>query len=180
MNGRRGRHIVFAGGADRFIMAGLLLVALVAFPLQMAQPSVAGLETDLVAVVLLASVCWLLFRAAFRTRLVARTDHFEVVNFLTTERLPYGAVDVIQLDWLTLKITLKSGRRERAWALNESFLASRGDRGQELVNRLGAISAERNGPAETETRRTTFPDWWVVLIVLALCGGAIAYRFQQG
>ncbi|MCO8276799.1 hypothetical protein M1L60_40090 [Actinoplanes sp. TRM 88003] len=157
-------------------MAAVLMVVLVAFPLEMTQPSVAGPATDVVAAVFLAGICWLLFRAAFRTRFVARPDHFEVVNFLTTHHIPYGAVAEIHLDWLTLRLTLKSGRRVRAWALNESFLATRGERAQYLANRLGAITAERNGPEKPETRRTTFPDWWVVPVVLAICAGAITYR----
>ncbi|MEV8516329.1 hypothetical protein [Dactylosporangium sp. NPDC051484] len=174
--GRKGKDRVFYGIADRWIGRLLLLCVVVAVPKEMSGPSLAGLPFDFGAAAFFAVMGWLCFRMGFRTQLTARLDHFEVVNLLTVERIAYREVASIHRDLLSVSITLGSGRRVRAWGFSDSLLNTGGSKGQDLVDRLGVIVAERQtaeGPRHTRSR---FPDWWVPLALFALFSGAIVYR----
>ncbi|MDG4779930.1 hypothetical protein O7614_09765 [Micromonospora sp. WMMD961] len=174
--GRRGRDLVFSDNTDRWTGRVLLLCLVVALPKEMSGPSLAGLPFDFGAAAFFAVLGWLCFRMGFRMRLTARRDHFEVANPLSVDRIAYRDVTAIDCDLLSVRISLASGVRVRAWALSDSLLSTRGPRGQKLVDRLGTVTAERqtaDGPPHTRSR---FPDWSMALALFALFSGAIAYR----
>jgi hypothetical protein len=180
--GRSTRDITFASHSDRLILRTVFLVTLVGFTVDLSRPSMTTWRSDAGFALFMAVACWLAFRAGFRTRLVAHAGSFEVVNFFSTHRIPYGEVDRIGMDWLSIKLVLASGRRVRVWGLPESFLASRGAKALELVRRLGDIVEQRQDPPSqaAEYRRTLLADWWVLIAVLATFSAAILYRTHIG
>ncbi|MEW2432074.1 hypothetical protein AB0877_29030 [Micromonospora sp. NPDC047644] len=176
--GRRGRDRVFYGSADRWIGRLLLLGVVVAVPKEMSEPTLAGLPFDVAAAGFFAVMGWFCFRLGFRLGLTARLDHFEVVNPLTVERIAYRDVTSIDLDLISVRLTLASGRKVRAWGLSDSLQSTAGSKGQDLVDRLGVIVAERqaaDGPRHTRSR---FPDWWVPIALFVLFSAAIGYRLS--
>ncbi|SCF28560.1 hypothetical protein [Micromonospora chokoriensis] len=176
--GRRGRDLVFSDSTDRWIGRLLLLFLVVALPREMSRPSLAGLPFDVGAAAFFAILGWLSFRMGFRLRLTARRDHFEVVNPLSVDRIDYRDVASIDRDLLSLRITLVSGQRVRAWGLSDSLLHTRGSKGQDLVDRLGAIADERQTANGSPRSRSRFPDWWMALALFALFSGAIVHRLM--
>lgn len=174
--GRSARDRVYFGVADRWIARAALVVMVVGLARDFAEPSLAGLAFDLGSAAFFAVMAWLFFRHGFRTRLVARSDHFEVVNLLTVDRVAYRDVAQVRLDLLSVRITLGSGKRIRVWGLGDSLLDTGGPKGENLVDRLGKIVEERQTDDGPEHTRTHLQDWWVLLVLLALFGGAIVYR----
>ncbi|MCW6009203.1 hypothetical protein K1W54_32370 [Micromonospora sp. CPCC 205371] len=67
-------------------------------------------------------------------------------------------------------------KRVRVWGLSDSLLDTGGSRGQNVVDRLGVIVAERQTGEGPQHTRTRFPDWWIPLFLFALFSGAIVYR----
>lgn len=176
--GRRDRDRVFHGAADRWIGRLLLLFLVTAVPIEMARPSLAGVTFDLGAAAFFAVMGWLCFRMGFRMQLTARHDHFEVANLLTVERIAYRDVASIQLDPLSIRITLDSGKRIRVWALSGSLVGTGGSRGPTLGDRLSAIVAERQTGEGPPRARTHFPDWWVPLALFTLFSSVIIYHMS--
>jgi hypothetical protein len=174
--GRRPRHITLHSGSDRVLFRLMLLVVVPGVAWMLAQPGLTAWWSDGLFALVAAVACWVIFRAGFRTGVVACSGHFTVTNFLSTHQVPYREIDEITLDWLSLRFDLKSGERIRAWGLPESFLSSRGSRGDDLVQRLGGIVEQRfKASADTDHRRSRFDDWWVFAVVLAVFVAAIAY-----
>ncbi|GAA3343800.1 hypothetical protein GCM10020358_44440 [Amorphoplanes nipponensis] len=178
----RDPRITFGSGGDRLILKIVFLITLVGFTVELGRPSVASWCSDAAFALFMASACWFAFRAGFRTRLVAHARSFAVVNLLSVHDVPYGRVDGIVLDWLSIRLVLASGRRIRVWGLPESFLAARGDRARELVRRLSDLVEQRRQPGEqaAEHRRVIFADWWVFVAVLATFSAAIVHRTVNG
>ncbi|MFI2712110.1 PH domain-containing protein [Micromonospora sp. NPDC018662] len=174
--GRSGRDRVFYGIADRWIGRLLLLFVVVAVPRELSGPSLAGIPFDVAAAAFFAVMGWICFRMGFRTRLAARRDHFEVVNLLAVERIPYREVAAVHLDQLSVRITLTSGERVRAWGLSDSLLNTGGSERQNLVDRLRVIAAERRTEEGPRRTRSRFPDWWAPLALFAIFSGAIVLR----
>jgi hypothetical protein len=168
---------VFTSVSDRFIFKLLLLFTVVGFTRVATEPSVSPWQGDIPFLVFAAGLGWLSFRLGFRTRVVARADGFEVINLFSAHHIPYSQMHDIALDRLTVRLTLRSGRRIRAWGLGQSFLESRGTRGEELVRKLRALVEQRATPDTSDARhsRTWFADWWVFGVLLALFGAALAY-----
>lgn len=175
-SGPRQRDRDYYGVTDRWIARLVLLVMVVGMPEQFAEPSLAGLPFDFGAAAFFAIGGWVLFRMGFRTRLVARSDHFEVVNVLTVERIAYRDVALIELDAVSVRFRLCSGKGVRVWGLGASLLDTGGSKGETLIDRLRKILAERQGDSGPERTLTRMPDLWVTLALCALFMGAIGYR----
>ncbi|PZG23862.1 hypothetical protein C1I95_02235 [Micromonospora craterilacus] len=173
---RGGNDRVFYGVADRWAGRLILLFVVVAVPREMSGPGLAGLPFEFGAAAFFATLGWLCFRVGFRTQLTARSDHFELANLLTDERITYRDVASIDLDLLSVRITLASGRRIRVWGLSDSLMNTGGPKGQKLVDRLGAIVTERQTADGPEHSRARFCDWWVLVALFVLFAGAIVYR----
>ncbi len=166
-----GRERVFFNGVDRVLMKVLFGVLVVAFTVEATEPSLGGLPGEIGFAVFFAAAAWVAFRVGFRTGVTAGPDGFEVVNFFSIHHIPYKRVASIEQDWLSVRLTLGSGRRIRAWGLTDGL--GRGD----YVARLGAIVEDRQGAGlpDDEHSRTTFPDWWLFLAVFFVFCSAIAY-----
>jgi len=175
---RRTKTVVFTNAGDRVLFKLLLVGTVIGFTRLALEPSVIPWPEDLPFLVFAAAAGWLSFRMGFRTRVVARADEFEVVNIFSAHRIPYPEVDEIVLDRLSVRFTLRSGDRVRAWGLGESFLGSRGSRGDDLVRRLGALREQRATPHAPQGRlsRVVFADWWVFVVLLIVFGAAVAGR----
>ncbi|MBY8870260.1 hypothetical protein K7640_00180 [Micromonospora sp. PLK6-60] len=173
--GSRQRDIDLHRGSERLLFRLLLLVAVPGVTWALAQPGLTSWWEDAGFAGFAAVLCWVMFRAGFRTGVVARAGHFSVTNFVSTHEVPYRDIEDITVDWLSLRFTLRSGGRVRAWGLPESFLTSRGDRALDLVRRLGAIVEQRAGVGADAARRRFLADWWVLVALLALFAAAIGF-----
>ncbi|WP_140158095.1 PH domain-containing protein [Micromonospora sp. NBS 11-29] len=145
-------------------------------PKALSEPSLAGIPFDLGTAAVFAIIGWVCFRMGFRAQLAARRDHFEVVNLLTVERIPYHDVADVHIDQLSVRITLTSGRRVRAWGLADSLLNTGGSERQNLADRLRLIAAERQTGAAPRRTRSRLPDRWAPVALFALFSGAIVLR----